>query len=75
MKMKIANIIFLALGVVVLICGVLNILNPILGHFQFYNFAVAYFSNGSAPPIPVVAIGLIAVGLGMIIKGIEDFRP
>jgi len=71
--MKIANTIFLALGFVVLVCGILNILNPILGHFQFYNFAVAYLQMGS-PEIPVVAIALIAIGLGMIVKGTEDFH-
>ncbi len=66
--MKITNVIFTGLGVVVLICGILDILNRIIGNFQYQIFAVAYLQ---VPEIPVVAIGLIAAGLGMIIKGTE----
>ena len=67
--MKIANKIFTLLGVVVIICGILDIWNAIFGHFQLQIFAVAYLQ---VPAIPVVAIALIATGLGMIVKGTEE---
>ena len=69
--MKVGNAIFTALGFVVLICNILNILNRIVGNFQYQIFAAAYLQ---IPEIPVIAIALIAIGLGMIIKGIEDSK-
>ena len=69
-EMKIANIIFMVLGFIVVVCGILNILNYFVGNFQYLEFALAYLQT---PEIPVVAIALIAIVLGMIIKGAEDF--
>ena len=68
-NVKIANTIFTALGFVVLICGILDILNPIILNSQFTEFAVAYVQT---PTIPVVAIALIAIGIGMIVKGADE---
>ncbi len=69
--MKIANKIFTALGGVVTICGILNIWNPIFGHFQLIDFSVAY-NNNNGVMISVVATALIAIGIGMIVKGTEE---
>jgi len=68
-KRKVTNKIFVALCVVVVICGILNIWNDIFGNFELQIFALAYLQE---PAVPVVAIALIAIGLDMVVKGSED---
>jgi len=68
-KMKIANMLFILLGCIVLICGILNIWNPLFGDSAAAVFAITY---GGTPAVPIVGLSLLAIGLAMIVKGTED---
>jgi hypothetical protein len=68
-KMKIANMMFILLGVIVLICGILNIWNPLFGDSSSAVFAITY---GATPFVPIVGLSLLAIGLAMVVKGTED---